>query len=66
MYIKPCSNEKGGKFLNLKFIFVERSLVNKGPKIAVKIIKIKKIDKMWGLGTPEDLDYFQKNFKGVI
>jgi HAD superfamily hydrolase (TIGR01509 family) len=31
-----------------------------------KIIKIKKIDKMWGLGTPEDLDYFQKNFKGVI
>ena len=31
-----------------------------------KIIKIKKIDKMWGLGTPEDLDYFYKNFKGNI
>ncbi len=31
-----------------------------------KIIKIKKIEKMWGLGTPEDLDYFYKNFKGNI
>ena len=31
-----------------------------------KIIKIKKIQKMWGLGTPEDLDYFYKNFKGKI
>jgi beta-phosphoglucomutase-like phosphatase (HAD superfamily)/dTDP-glucose pyrophosphorylase len=31
-----------------------------------KIIKIKKIKKMWGLGTPEDLDYFYKNFKGNI
>ena len=31
-----------------------------------KIIKIKKIDKMWGLGTPEDLDYFYKNFKGIF
>ena len=31
-----------------------------------KIIKIKKIQKMWGLGTPEDLNYFYKNFKGNI
>ena len=31
-----------------------------------KIIKIKKIEKMWGLGTPEDLNYFYKNFKGNI
>lgn len=31
-----------------------------------KMIKIKKIEKMWGLGTPEDLDYFYKNFKGNI
>ena len=31
-----------------------------------KVIKIKKIEKMWGLGTPEDLDYFYKNFKGNI
>ena len=27
-----------------------------------KIIKIKKIDSMWGLGTPEDLDYFLKHY----
>ena len=31
-----------------------------------KTIKIKKINKMWGLGTPEDLEYFYKNFKGNI
>ena len=31
-----------------------------------KVIKVKKIKKMWGLGTPEDLDYFYKNFKGNI
>ena len=31
-----------------------------------KVIKIKKIDKMWGLGTPEDLDFFHKNFKKSI
>jgi len=28
-----------------------------------KKIKIKKIDKMWGLGTPEDLTYFINNYK---
>jgi HAD superfamily hydrolase (TIGR01509 family) len=26
-----------------------------------KKIKIKEIDRMWGIGTPEDLDYFLKN-----
>ena len=31
-----------------------------------KIFKTKKIDKMWGLGTPEDLDFFHKNFKKSI
>ena len=28
-----------------------------------KKIKIKPIDRMWGIGTPEDLDYFLKNKK---
>ena len=28
-----------------------------------KKIRIKTIDKMWGIGTPEDLDYFLKNYK---
>jgi len=28
-----------------------------------KKIKIKQIDRMWGIGTPEDLDYFLKNYK---
>ena len=23
-------------------------------------------EKMWGIGTPEDLDYFLKNYKGSI
>lgn len=25
-------------------------------------VKIFRADKMWGLGTPEDLDYFLKNY----
>jgi HAD superfamily hydrolase (TIGR01509 family) len=29
-----------------------------------KKIKIKNIDKMWGLGTPEDLKYFLETYKG--
>ena len=28
-----------------------------------KKIKIKQIDQMWGIGTPEDLDYFLENHK---
>lgn len=28
-----------------------------------KKIKVKRINKMWGIGTPEDLDYFLKNHK---
>ena len=28
-----------------------------------KKIKIKQIDQMWGIGTPEDLDYFLENYK---
>jgi len=27
-----------------------------------KKIKIKSIDSMWGIGTPEDLDFFLKNY----
>lgn len=27
-------------------------------------IRIKEIQKMWGIGTPEDLDYFLANYKG--
>ena len=29
-----------------------------------KTIKIKQCDKMWGLGTPEDLEFYLKNHKG--
>lgn len=29
-----------------------------------KKIRIKEIQKMWGLGTPEDLNYFLQNYKG--
>jgi HAD superfamily hydrolase (TIGR01509 family) len=29
-----------------------------------KKIKIKKIEEMWGIGTPEDLDHFLKSYKG--
>lgn len=28
-----------------------------------KKIKVKRVDKMWGIGTPEDLDQFLKNYK---
>lgn len=31
-----------------------------------KKIKIFKVDKMLGLGTPEDLEYFLKNYKGKV
>ena len=31
-----------------------------------KTIKISKIKKMWGLGTPEDLDFFIKKYRGNI
>jgi HAD superfamily hydrolase (TIGR01509 family) len=30
-----------------------------------KKIKVKRVNKMWGIGTPEDLDYFLKN-KGIL
>ena len=30
---------------------------------AGKKIKVKRIDKMWGIGTPEDLNYFLKNYQ---
>jgi HAD superfamily hydrolase (TIGR01509 family) len=30
-----------------------------------KKIKVKRVNKMWGIGTPEDLDHFLKN-KGII
>ena len=26
-----------------------------------KKIKVKRVEKMWGIGTPEDLDYFLKH-----
>jgi len=28
-----------------------------------KKIKVKRVDRMWGIGTPEDLDNFLKNYK---
>jgi CMP-2-keto-3-deoxyoctulosonic acid synthetase len=28
-----------------------------------KKIKVKRVAKMWGIGTPEDLDNFLKNYK---
>lgn len=31
-----------------------------------KKIKIKQVDQMWGIGTPEDLENFLKSFKGKI
>ena len=30
-----------------------------------KKIKVKRVSKMWGIGTPEDLDHFLKN-KGIV
>jgi hypothetical protein len=32
---------------------------------AGKKIRVKKIDKMWGIGTPEDLNYFMENYSKV-
>ena len=29
-----------------------------------KKIRIKNIDKMWGIGTPEDLNYYLENYNG--
>jgi beta-phosphoglucomutase-like phosphatase (HAD superfamily)/dTDP-glucose pyrophosphorylase len=31
-----------------------------------KKIRVKNIEKMWGIGTPEDLNYFLENYKGEI
>ena len=31
-----------------------------------KKIRIKNIDKMWGIGTPEDLNYFLENYKEIV
>jgi HAD superfamily hydrolase (TIGR01509 family) len=31
-----------------------------------KKVRIKQIDKMWGIGTPEDLNYFLENYKGDV
>lgn len=31
-----------------------------------KKIRIKNIEKMWGIGTPEDLNYFLDNYKGQV
>ena len=33
-----------------------------GPPIYKSNLRIKDIEKMWGLGTPEDLNYFFSNF----
>jgi tetraacyldisaccharide-1-P 4'-kinase len=30
-----------------------------------KKIKVKRINKMWGIGTPEDLENFLKNYKEI-
>jgi hypothetical protein len=29
-----------------------------------KKIRIKEIERMWGIGTPEDLNYFLEHYKG--
>ena len=31
-----------------------------------KLIRAKSIDKMWGIGTPEDLNYFLEHYKGTV
>lgn len=31
-----------------------------------KKIRIKQIEKMWGIGTPEDLNYFLEHYKGTV
>jgi dTDP-glucose pyrophosphorylase len=31
-----------------------------------KKIRLKQIDKMWGIGTPEDLNYFLEHYKGAV
>jgi dTDP-glucose pyrophosphorylase len=31
-----------------------------------KKIRVKEIEKMWGIGTPEDLEYFLENYKSCI
>lgn len=31
-----------------------------------KQVGIREIDKMWGIGTPEDLDYFLTHYKGMV
>lgn len=31
-----------------------------------KKIRVKNIDKMWGIGTPEDLNYFLEHYKGDV
>jgi dTDP-glucose pyrophosphorylase len=31
-----------------------------------KRIRVKSIDKMWGIGTPEDLNYFLANYKEKV
>jgi hypothetical protein len=31
-----------------------------------KKIRIKEIQKMWGLGVPEDLNYFLEHYKGEV
>ena len=31
-----------------------------------KKIRAKDITKMWGIGTPEDLNYFLENYKGDV
>lgn len=31
-----------------------------------KKIKVKYVEKMWGLGTPEDLEYFINNYKEIV
>jgi len=42
---------------------VYNEAISDGKKVVIE--KIKR-DDMWGLGTPEDLDYFLKNYKGKV
>lgn len=42
---------------------VYNEAIEDGKKIRIKEIGV---DDMWGLGTPEDLDYFLENYKGEV
>ena len=42
--------------------FMQGAKVKHTDPIKLEVILTSKIQKMWGLGTPQDLEYFVKNF----